>query len=384
MKILHVFPFFSLKFAGGTADFIYKLAGAQFRQGHEVTVYTGGYKIDEEYAKSLKGVRIVSFRSWFNFGFYLMPGLIDEARNNLKNFDILHLHCYRSFQNMIIHHYAKKYNVPYVLDAHGSIPRFSRKRRVKKLFDFIYGYKIVRDASRLIAETAKGASEYDKLGIGSVDVTLFSPPFDTEEFSSLPMPKEFINKFSLSNKRLIVYLGRINYIKGLDFLIESFSELSKLRNDLILIMVGSDDGYKKTLEALIAKLKLKDKVLFLGFVSKEDKLRVLVDADVVVQVSRYEEGAWAPLEATLCNRPIIVTSHTGAGEDVKRIDAGYLVEFGNKEDLCDKIQFVLNNQDDAIKKAKKAKAYIESNMSMKYRIVEYDILYNACIKEKKV
>ena len=193
---------------------------------------------------------------------------------------------------------------------------------------------------------------------------------------------KFKDKFDVKEKHMIVFLGRINWIKGLDYLVESFHELAQYRKDVLLVIIGPDDGYRATLEDLIRKLDLEEKVLFTGFVSREDKLSALVDADVVVQTSRYEEGAWAPFEAVLCETPIIVSANTGAGEDVKRIDAGYLVEFGNKKDLCDKVQYVLNNPDIAIEKAKRAKNFIENNMSMRKRIHEYEELYETCIKEK--
>ena len=62
----------------------------------------------------------------------------------------------------------------------------------------------------------------------------------------------------------------------------------------------------------------------------------LVDAEIVVQLSRFEQGAWAPLEGVLCKTPIIVTADTGTGEDVKRLNAGYLVDFDNNEILGSK------------------------------------------------
>lgn len=383
MKILHVFLFFSLKQGGGSVDLIYKLAYAQKQRGHDVTIYTGDYKLDKEYVSSLEDVEVLPFKSWFNSGFYLMPGMIREVKKKLKDFDIVHLHCYRSFQNIVIHHFAKKYGIPYVLDPHGSLPLFFRKRQIKKLFDLTYGYRILKDASRVIAETEVGADEYRKFGVEKERIVILSPPFDTEEFSQLPPPERFRSKFSIKEKHIIMFLGRINWIKGLDFLVEGFKEVSRQRSDVILVIVGPDDGYRQRLEKLINSLGLSERVLFTGFVSKKDKLSGLVDADVVVQTSRYEEGAWAPFEAVLCGTPIIVSSHTGAGEDVKKIDAGYLVEFGNKEDLCDKIQYVLNNPDIAKQKAKRAKEFIENNMSMSKRIIEYEELYKTCIEEKK-
>ena len=384
MKILHVYLFFSLKHAGGTVDLIYKLARAQTRSGHEVTIYTGDYKFDKEYADSLEGVKVVPFRSWLNFGFYLMPDMVKKVKRKLQGFDIIHLHCYRSFQNMVIHHYAQKYGIPYVVDAHGSVPRYSRKRRIKQLFDFTFGYRILRDASRCIGETEVGVNEYKEYDVNPDKIVLLPPPYSTEEFSQLPPHGQFRHQFNIKEKHIVLFVGRINRIKGVDFLVESFYDLTQCRNDVILVMVGSDDGYKSTLEDLINKLNLSNKVLFTGFVSEEEKLSALVDANVFVQVSRHEQGAWAPIEAVLCNTPIIVSRDTGAGEDVKKIDAGYLVEFGNKKELCDIIRKILDDPAEAATKTQKAKDYIETHLSMAKRVVEYEELYAKCIEESKL
>ena len=85
----------------------------------------------------------------------------------------------------------------------------------------------------------------------------------------------------------------------------------------------------------------------------------------------------------LCNTPIIVSSNSGAGEDVKRIDAGYLVEYGNKNELRDTMQHVLDNPAEAQIKTKKAKNYIEANLSMAKGIEKYEKLYKKVIERCK-
>lgn len=384
MNILHVFLFFSLKHAGGTANLIYKIARAQMRRGHEVTIYTGDYKLDQQYVDSLEGVKVVPFRSWLNVGFYLMPGMVKEVKRKLQDFDIIHIHCYRSFQNIVIHHYAEKYGIPYVLDGHGSVPRHTRKRRIKQLFDIIFGSRILRDARKVLAETEVGINEYKEFGINQDKIILLPPPFSTEEFSRLPPFGHFRYKYNIKEQHIILFLGRIHWIKGIDFLVESFYELTHHRNDVILVIVGTDDGYKSTLEDLIDKLNLSSKVLFTGFLSESEKLSALVDATVLVQTSRYEQSSGVPFEAILCNTPIIVSKHTGIGEVVRKIDAGYIVEFGNKKELYDIIQKILDNPVEAASKNQKAKDYIETNLSMTRRIVEYEELYAKCIEENKL
>ena len=183
---------------------------------------------------------------------------------------------------------------------------------------------------------------------------------------------------------MILFLSRINWIKGLDFLIESFYELTKYRSDIILVIVGKDEGYKSKLDALINNLGISDKILFTGFLSGDEKLSALVDADVLVQTSVYEHGTGTPFEAILCNTAVIVTKHTGSGENINKINGGYLVEYGNKNELRDLIQYILNNPAEAQAKTQKAKEYIKNNLSISTRIKEYENLYRVCIAQNKV
>ncbi|MFC2004668.1 glycosyltransferase [Chloroflexota bacterium] len=389
MKILHAFDFFS-PYGGGTVELVSKLTRAQAQRGHEIAIYTSDFKLDRDYIASLPDVKIYPFHCISSLGlFYVTPSLVGAVKENLKGFDIIHLHCMRSYQNIILHRYAKKYGVPYVLDTHGSLPRkVAGEKGVKWLFrwlfDVTFGNCILRDAHKVIAETELGVNEYREFGISDDRITLIPPPFAVEEFSQLPSPGLFRSQYNIEDKKIVLFLGRIHQIKGLDFLVESFYELTKSNDDAILVVVGNDDGYKPALDGLISSLGLSYRILFTGFLGGDDKLSALVDADVVVQTSVYEQGAWAPFEAVLCGTPIIVTGHTGAGEDVKRLDAGYLVEFDNKTEMAELILKIFESPTEARTKARKAAEHIRKNMSMDKRIEEYEQLYIECTTENKL
>lgn len=370
-------------------DILYRLSQALRQRGHEVVIYTSDFELDQGYIDSLQGVKVYPFHDWWSLpGIHLTPGMITEARKNLKNFDIIHLHCYRSFQNTAIHHYARKYNIPYVVDAHGSTLRiaegkFGIKRFLKWLYDVVFGYRILRDASRVVAETEVGINEYKRLGVNPDKIALIHPPLDIEEFSKLPPPGAFKRKYNIKERYVVLYLGRINWLKGIDFLVESFYQLVQQRHDTILAIVGPDDGYKFVLDKIIDERDLPDKVLFTGFLGGEDKLAALVDADVLVQPSIYEQGARPSLEAILCNTPIIVSRNTGAGEEVEKIDAGCLVEYGNNIELRDTIQYILDNPGEAQIKTQKAKEYIKANLSLESQTEKYEKVYGAVIEGYK-
>jgi len=389
MKILQLFDFFSPD-GGATVDLLNKLSRALAERRHEVTIYTSDFKLDREYINSLPEVNVRHFHCMSHSAeFYLTPSLIRELRRHLRGFDIVHMHCFRSFQNIIARHYALKYGIPYVLDTHGSLPKVVAgeggfKPMLRRQFDIAFGNRILRDASRLIAETEVGVKEYRELGASENKIALIPPPFDTEWFSKLPPPGLFRKKYGLPDKKIVMFLGRIHLIKGLSFLVESFNELSESRDDVILVIVGNDDGYQSTLESEITELNLSDKVLFTGFLGGQDKLSALVDADVVVQTSVYEYGTGTPYEAVLCGTPIVVSKNTGCGENVEKIDAGYLVKYGDKKELKDVLQCILNNPAEARGKARKAKEYIKANLSLEKVIEKYEGLYTDCVKTSRL
>ena len=160
MRICHAFIFFSIRFAGGTSDLMYKICKAQVKQGHKPVVYSGHYRFDQDLANSLRGVEFRVVRSWFDkLGFSIMPKLAKLFRIDVKELDVVHMHLFRSYQNLILHRFCRKYNVPYVLDAHGAVPYYTRKKLIKKLFDRIWGKRILNDAAYLIAETKIGVKE---------------------------------------------------------------------------------------------------------------------------------------------------------------------------------------------------------------------------------
>ena len=384
MKILHNFIVFSIKIGGGTSDLMYKICKAQAKAGLKPTILSGSYEFDEELAETLDGVDFHVEKTWLHKqGFSIMPGLIPWCRNNLQQYDVVHMHVYRTFQNIVLYYYCRKYNIPYVMDAHGSVPYFTRKNFIKKMFDKFFGRSILKNADALLAETEVGVSEYINLDkeVNRDEVIVLSPPFDTDEYIRLPEKGSFRKNNNISlDEKVISFLGRVHYIKGIDFLIKGFAEFTKHNQNTRLVIIGPDDGHMTECKRIVNKLGIKDKVIFTGFLGGECKNSALVDSDIVVQLSRQEQGAWAPLEAVLCKTPIVVTSHTGTGEDIKRINAGYLVDFDDVIGLSDTFSEIFNNYDKAKDKTLRAKRYIEQHLSFNCRVGEYTEIYNNIIE----
>tara|TARA_E500000178_G_C16994393_1_gene742419 strand:+ start:659 stop:1807 length:1149 start_codon:yes stop_codon:yes gene_type:complete len=381
MKILHVFPFYSISGGGGTTWLIDQLSIAQSKAGHEVTVITTDYMFDQNNLNNKNNYNVVALKSYFNFfGIYFSPELFRFCNKSLRDYDIIHLHLFRSIQNSIICYYANKFKIPYVIDAHGSLPRHFKVKYLKKyFFDILLGKDILKNSKAFIAENELSYKEYIDYGVDDDKIAIVRPPFPVKEYVDLPRKGLFKSKHNLEKKSIILFFGRIHWIKGIDILVKSFNLIQLRRDDIHLVIMGEDDGFKAKVVEIIKNLKITHKVLFTGYLSGNEKLSCIIDSSVVVQTSRYEQGAGAPLEAVLCNVPIIVSDNSGAAMDVKRLNAGYIVNFNDHEQLSDTIEYVVDNQDEAVIKTKFGAERIRQDLSIEKNIIEYDKVYKSCI-----
>lgn len=384
MRVLHSFILFSIEVGGGTSDLMYKICKAQAKSGLKPSILAGSYAFDHNLADTLEGVTFHVEKTWLHKqGFAIMPGLARWCRRNLKEYDVVHMHVYRTFQNLVLYYYCRKYNIPYVMDAHGSVPYFTRKNFIKRVFDKLVGRSIIKNAAMLVAETEVGVDEYIELDkrINKEEVVVLSPPFDTDEYLNLPKRGTFRQKYNIyPEEKVISFLGRVHFIKGNDFLIKGFAEFLKHNKNSKLVIIGPDDGHMSECKKIVSDLNIKESVIFTGFLGGEYKNSALVDSDIVVQLSRQEQGAWAPLEAVLCETPIVVTEHTGTGEDIKRMDAGYLVVFDDVVGLSNIFSEIFGDYELAMDKTLNAKKHIEKNLSFNSRVGEYTDIYKNCIK----
>jgi glycosyltransferase involved in cell wall biosynthesis len=327
MRILQVISYFTPR-KGGDVNVCCNISKQLAMRGHEVTVITTDLEFDNEYAESIRklGVKVIPFSCVANISMFLMsPSIKNWLKANIYQYNVIHMHNFRSYQNNEVLHYAKKYNVPYVLQAHGSLPYFA-KQNLKKLYDFVWGNKILHNASRVIALHKTEADQYKKMGVVEEKIDVISNGIDLSEYESLPERGQFRNKYHIKDcEKIILYLGRIHKSKGIDLLIAAYSELFKDLKDSKLVIVGPDDGHLSELKNQTTELGIEDKVLFTGPLFNRDKLTAFVDADVFV-TPKFSGLPVTFIEACACGLPIITTTE---GDDIDWINnnVGFVVEY---------------------------------------------------------
>jgi glycosyltransferase involved in cell wall biosynthesis len=355
LKILFVIPyFFPAEFFGGPVKIAFDLGKELVKRSNEVFVYTSDAldantriktwesEIEGMHVSYFKNISMLSVRT---SRLFITPEMRKRIDFDLKNepFDIIHVHEYSTYQNIIVRQLAKKYDIPYVLQAHGSLPIIGREAR-RWLFDTFFGPGLLKDASRVIALNRMELDQYKVAGVPLEKIALVPNGLDLSQFADLPGRGCFRQKYGLDkNKRIVLFLGRLNKIKGLDTLVYAFKQVVEELHDVMLVIAGPDDGYLSTLRNMISSLKLENSVLLVGPLYGHDKLSAYVDADVYVLPSTYETFPVTILEAYACSKPVVASMVGSLNDLVLDQVTGLLVEVSSADRLASCIMSLLND-----------------------------------------
>lgn len=323
MKILHVAHFFiPCLSAGGVVNASYQIASKQAEDNDVKVLSTDSCKErlkfpDGRYDVDVDGIMVDYFKNLSNR--FKMATMLDtpfsapfRIRKEIKDYEIVHIHEHRQTLAIIASHFARKNNIPYIVQAHGSVLPFFQKEGLKNLFDKVFGFKILHNAACVFALTEVEKEQYLNMGVDEDKIEIVPLGINLEEYENLPDYGRFRSKFNISDDdKLILFVGRIHEIKGLDLLIDSFNDLIGLNENenIKLAIVGPDDGYLTELEDKIRMYSLEDNVIVTGPLYKEEKQEALVDCDLFVMPSKYESFTTSGLEAMACSKPLLLTKN---------------------------------------------------------------------------
>lgn len=391
MKILQLNPAFYPAFAyGGTVNVSYNLAKALAKRGHDVTVFTSD-TIDKHTRQNdlyveHEGMKIFYFRNVSNLlawhRYLLYPGLIRALKDHIQDFDIVHLHGTRNFQNIIAAHYAKKYGIPYVIQPHGSLPKIVAKQKLKMIYDVFWGKDILKSASKIIAVSGSEVEQFRQVDIPDEKINVIPNGINDVSPTDLPPAGQFRERYDIHEKHIILYVGRIHKRKGIDFLIHAFNSFIQTwtGDDVTLVIVGPDDGYRSTLENLVEQLGLSEKARFIGYAPT--LTAAYQDADVLVYPSIYEIFGLVPFEALLCGTPVIVTDDCGCGELIEEAECGYLVHYGDVAGLSETLRKALDHPDVNTRMVEAGRRYVEEHLAWENVVKLVEEMYENVVVPK--
>ncbi len=390
MRILQVIPYFYPAQAfGGPVQFAFLTSKFLMERGHEVSIFTSdaldlNSRVPYPSLASINGVKVYYFKNWLmstakHLKLFLTPQLPAKWAISASDFDIVHLHEYRTFQNIVSHFFAEKFEIPYVLQAHGSLPRLVEKFALKKVYDVLFGKRLLSDLKYAIALTKMEQDQYAERGVPSHKIAVIPNGVDPALFQqALKAGKGIFKKhFGVEKKRIILYLGRLHPIKGLETLVKAFAKLVQNSNftNCILVIVGPDDGYLPTLVTLIKQLGLQKKIIVAGPLYGKAKIHAYIDADVYVLPSQYETFPSVLLEAAMCSTPIVASNIKSITEILTHKLNALLFEEGNELDLKNQLAYALQNPEFATALGYKAKEHVQRNFTIEKITDKLELLY---------
>jgi len=148
-------------------------------------------------------------------------------------------------------------------------------------------------------------------------------------------------------EKIVLYLGRVHKAKGIGHAILAISILNRDGKNVRLVVVGPDGGFLEEARKIAKELELKDKVVFLGSVSEEEKVAVLDIADIVVIPSLsdvVEAYSLVASEAWARGKLVVAYSVGALKYRIKNGVNGYVADQKDPIDLSKKIALALNNE----------------------------------------
>ena len=321
MKILNVAM--SLDPAdAGMIERTFQMSVSLAKAGEDVAVLATDAGLTQDRVEAIKPARVLAVPC-LNKRFYLPWPLFSRMRSAVKDADIIHLMGHWSILNAIVYRQAIKLHKPYVVCPAGALAIFGRSKALKRLYNNFFGAGIIRDAAGLIAITEKEKRDFESYGADLSKITVIPNAIVPEDYED-DAGQEFRTQFGLGARPFVLFLGRLNLIKGPDLLLRAFGEISPdtLRHDLVF--VGWDGGMQTQLASDVHKLGLGGRVHFLGALHGKDKSRALHAADLVVVPSRHEAMSIVVLEAGAAGTPVLLTDQCGFDE-VEKIGGGLVV-----------------------------------------------------------
>ena len=379
---------------GGMNVYVLNLARELGHLGHFVDVFTRYHDpSDPEIVELGDRVNVVHVEAGpYNEEKVYLPAHVDSFANkvhqyasyNSINYDIVHSNYWLSGLTAVT--LSELWNVPHVATFH-TLAKTKMRARAGE-----YESKERSDIERQIMDSATGilvltdVERQDIVNLYQVNgdkIQIISGGVDTDTFYQVPKEEAkdslgFLNP----NKKTILYVGRIEPIKGLDVLLDAIKILKESQEIQLIIVGGSLSGDTNIdkLKGQAEKLGISQDVFFTGSLDQAKLKNYYSAADVFVLPSHYESFGLVALEAMACGTPVIASRVGGISSFVQDGADGYLVPWRCPEPFSDRIEVILNN--DSLREymghSAKKKAHSLNWEKIAHRVSEYYCYISQC------
>lgn len=254
------------------------------------------------------------------------PDLARVLEQQIAAADVVHIHAlFEEIQHRAAR-IASRIGRPYIIRPCGGLDPWALARGGMKKRLYL-AWRLRRDLNQATAiHYTADAEQRAAAPVGLSAAAIVEPNgVDLDEFDSLPPPGRFRQRYpELAGRRIVLFLGRIDYKKGLDLLIPAFARHGA--PDSILVLAGPDSGgYMQTVRQLSAAHSLDGRILLPGMLPGAQRLEALVDAELFATTSYVENFGIAIVEALAAGLPVVISDRVNIADSIAVAGVGEVV-----------------------------------------------------------
>ncbi len=389
MKILMLTWEYPPRIVGGIARVVHDLSHRLIKDGHEVTVvtYKEGNTPDFEDDKGVKVYRIGNYMiNPNNFIDWIMQmnfNLVAKANEIIAkegNFDVIHAH------DWLVAYAAKtlknSYGTPIVATIHATeAGRNSGIHDETQRYINDTEWMLTYEASEVIVNSNYMKNELQRLfGLPFEKINVVPNGVNLNLYSGIERDYEFRRQYAADNEKIILFVGRLVYEKGIQHLIAAMPKILEKYHDSKLVIAGKG-GMIDELKAQVNAMGISNKVYFTGYLNSKQVVKMYKCADVAVFPSTYEPFGIVALEGMLSGTPVVVSDVGGLNEIVQHGENGMKSYAGNPNSLADSIISLLYDPALCMKVAKNAKAKVKAEYNWQKIAQDTHFAYQKAICE---
>ena len=332
---------------GGPPKIIYDHTEVVLRYGHQVDILSPISPGEKPYPVPTGARLILCKRTPVVSRFFreFSTELYQYLNEHVRDYDVIHCHGLWHFGTLAP--FMLDRTVVKVITIHGVLDRwvYAHNNWKKRLMDTLAQKAYLCRADLVqINNTDEREDVLRYLGQPHPNVVIIPNGVKMSDFVNLPPKGTFRQKFGLpTDKKLVLFMSRLNAKKGLDLLLPGFRDYVRTHPDAVLALAGSDDGYEAIARAFIAQHNLGDSIRMVGMLTGDDKKAALADADLFTLPSYSEGFSMAVLEAMAAGTPALVSDRVGFGEAIRQHEAAGLLTSLTAESVCKGLEKLLGN-----------------------------------------
>ncbi len=351
MKILMLTWEYPPRIVGGIARVVHDLSHKLVKNGHDVTVvtYKEGDTPEFENDKGVKVYRVENymikpnnFTDWIMQLNFTLTAKATQIINEQGKFDCIHAH------DWLVAYSAKtlkdSFQIPIVSTIHAT-----EAGRNSGIHDDVQRYindtewLLTYESTEVIVNSNYMKCELQRLfGLPFEKINVIPNGININNFNGITKDYDFRRKYAMDNEKIILYIGRLVYEKGVQHLISAMPKIINGYNDTKLI-IGGKGGMYDELREQAKNLGIENKVYFTGYLSSKEVQKMYKCADIAVFPSTYEPFGIVALEAMLAGVPTVVSDIGGLNEIVDHGINGMKSYAGNSNSIADSVLALLYN-----------------------------------------